>query len=237
MQTNMSIESDPDAPVQSQDPASKSSDADPNQSSVDDSSNSKPRNPGGPRQPIDTSAGLSTKSVHSEESRAEAYAKRVAEDGRTDTPEPIKIENTDIIVLCKLALTDPDTRAWLTAERHRMEPLRQMLETDALIKLWGADYDVSTPTAVSVYLSSLPAREEAFYTELLMKKTPGNGLEDARRSLLRLEIREVENRMEIAKGKLRSPGLADSVMTQAINEVLLLKKELVEKQKQLSNSD
>ena len=114
-----------------------------------------------------------TKSVHSEESRAEAYAKRVAEDGRTDTPEPIKIENTDIIVLCKLALTDPDTRAWLTAERHRMEPLRQMLETDALIKLWGADYDVSTPTAVSVYLSSLPAREEAFYTELLMKKKIG----------------------------------------------------------------
>ena len=105
------------------------------------------------------------------------------------------------------------------------------------MKLWEADYDVSNPTAVSVFLSSLPSREEAFYTELLMKKLPGSGLRDAQRSLVRLEIREMENRMEVAKGELGSPGLADSAKTQTINAVMLLKKEIVEKQKQLSNSE
>ena len=148
---------------------------------------------------------------------------------------PIQINHTDIVVLCKLALTDPQTRAWLTAERARMEGVKQLVDADVLIRLWSADYDTSNPTAVSVFLSSLPAREEAFYTELLIKKSPGSGLPDAMRSLLRLEIREIESRMEIAKGKLRSPGLADSVMTQTINDVMILKKELVEKQKELSN--
>ena len=146
-----------------------------------------------------------------------------------------QIDNTDIVVLCKLALTDADTRAWLNSERARIDSIRQLMEVDVLVRLWGADYDASSPTAVSAFLSSLPSREESFCTELLIKKTPGSGLNDAMRSLLRLEIKEVENRMEVAKGKLRSAGLADSVMTQTINAVMLLKKELVEKQKSLRN--
>ena len=176
----------------------------------------------------------------SQQGRAAAYA----ESNRADDPggEPavearIVVENTDIVVLCKLALTDPETRAWLTEERPRMSALGQLVEAEVFTKLWAADYDASNPTAVSVFLSSLPSREEAFFTELLIRKTPGSCLKDAKRSLARLEIREIENRMEVAKGKLRSPSLADSVMTQTINSVMLLKKELVEKQKQLTNSE
>ena len=169
-----------------------------------------------------------------QEGRTAAYSKG---QGAEEDPAqaPIQIDNTDIVVLCKLALTDADTRAWLNSERARIDSIRQLMEVDVLVRLWGADYDASSPTAVSAFLSSLPSREESFCTELLIKKTPGSGLNDAMRSLLRLEIKEVENRMEVAKGKLRSAGLADSVMTQTINAVMLLKKELVEKQKSLRN--
>ena len=179
------------------------------------------------------------KRQRSQRGRAEAYANAVTSEqgGGAASQPPIAVESTDVIVLCKLALTDAETRAWLTAERARMASVQQLMDAQALTKLWGADYDAGNPTAVSVFLSSLPSREEAFYTELLIKKTPGSGLNDAKRSLARLEIKEIENRMEVAKGKLRSPGLADSVMAQTINSVMILKKELVEKQKQLTNSD
>ncbi len=179
----------------------------------------------------------------SQQARAASYAQSAgagqagAEGAGSSDQPPIQVENTDVIVLCKLALTDLETRAWLTAERPRMPALQQLMDAEILTKLWAADYDASNPTAVSVFLSSLPAREEAFFTDLLIRKTPGSCLEDAKRSLARLEIKEIENRMQVAKGKLRSPSLADSVMTQTINAVMLLKKELVEKQKQLTNSE
>lgn len=61
----MSIESDPDAPVQA--PSSTSSDVEASQ--TQSGSNSQPLRTGGPRQSIKPDAGLSTKSVHSGERR------------------------------------------------------------------------------------------------------------------------------------------------------------------------
>ena len=179
--------------------------------------------------------GQAARRVASQKGRERAYELRANADAE-ELP-PITAENTDIVVLCKLALSDPETRDWLSAERARIGGVRDVLEADLLIRLWEAEYDVSTPTGVSAFLTSLQAREEAFYTELLMKKTPGTGVADARRSLRRLEIRAIQDRIELKKGNLRAPGLADSAVTQTINDIMALKKELVEKQKQLSNSD
>ena len=116
-----------------------------------------------------------------------------------------------------------------------MAGLQQVMDVEVLSRLWSADFDPSNPSGVSVFLSSLPAREEAFYTELLIKKTSGTGVRDAKRSLVRLEIKDIESRMELTKGKLRTPGLSEQAISQTINSIMLLKKELVEKQKELHN--
>ncbi len=72
MQTKMTIESEPDTPVRtSQDPANSSlaESSESQSSNPPESGSAKPKSPGGPTQPIPSSAGLSTKCVHSGERR------------------------------------------------------------------------------------------------------------------------------------------------------------------------
>jgi len=144
---------------------------------------------------------------------------------------PIVVKDRDIPVLCKLALTDEETRKWLTQERGRIAGLRELMEAQVLIKLWESDYDVTNRTSVSTFLSKLSAREEAYYTEQLMKKLPGSNVNDAKESLKRLERNVTRNKIEILMGKLRTAGLADSEKMQITKRVMLLKKELLEKEK------
>ena len=91
-----------------------------------------------PAEDFRSRVATAAKRLRSQAARSGAYAESNPSppDGE-NTLDPIQVDNTDIVVLCKLALTDPETRAFLTAERARMEAVKQVLEADVLIKLWG----------------------------------------------------------------------------------------------------
>ena len=79
------------------------------------------------------------KRQHSQRGRATAYSGGATHEAAgSGVPQAsIEVDNTDVIVLCKLALTDPETRAWLSAQRPRMAAIRQLMDAQVASEALG----------------------------------------------------------------------------------------------------
>ncbi|MEZ5300947.1 MAG: hypothetical protein R3F11_09885 [Verrucomicrobiales bacterium] len=104
-----------------------------------------------------------------------------------------------------------------------------------LAKLWDADFDPGQPVSLNSYLASLPPAEESFLSDLANRRKPGEGARDAERALFRLDVRRAENQLRATEAQLRDPSLSSAARLELLQNAMLRRKELLDRQNQLKN--
>ncbi|MEM9480075.1 MAG: DNA primase [Verrucomicrobiota bacterium] len=150
-----------------------------------------------------------------------------------ETIAPLKIENKTVLLLCKLALTDSATKRWLDENREEAAVLKEVPESEFLAKVWQGQFDPETPASVNGFLDSLTGPETALASTLLIERSPGQGLDDARRALAKLSIQRLELQLQTAQSKLRDKTLENAEILALTSQIWETNKEIVDRKSQL----
>jgi DNA primase len=159
----------------------------------------------------------------------ERYSEPASYDAEPETappPEPMALSNTTRL-LCILALSSPEGRAWLLAQPWEAL-LAQVPEAELLTLTLQASFDPAEPAAVSAWLSTRNTAEQAALAGLLEVRTlPEDPIRVAADCWRDLERRNLEQKREAATARLHQTGLD-------LEETLRLQKEVLEIQRQLN---
>ena len=119
---------------------------------------------------------------------------------------PVLPDNRTVVALCRLLLTDPDSRQWLRhceagwlADVPGTEFLRRLLHE--------ADFNPADPAATALYLASLSPRESEAAHTLLADTSPTHGLAEARAAFHELKGQWVRGQIAQRNARQRSGGL------------------------------
>ncbi len=147
------------------------------------------------------------------------------EEASVEREEPIRIGDTALRMLTKLALTDANSRAWLK-EGGRLSVLEDILGSELLFTALKAGLDLAIPASVTAFLSTLSPREEAFFGSLLAEPSPAQGIEDAQAALTAILSRRTKDQIDLKQTRLRSAGLDQVEVISLTQELVRLKAEL-----------
>jgi DNA primase len=146
---------------------------------------------------------------------------------------PLVVKDKDIAMLCKLALTSEAVRKWFVENKDKQFLLNSVPDSEILSKVWEGEYDVTSSSSMNSYLSELSEREEGCLRGLILVPSPGSGVQDAKRAFKRLEIRSVEQRMQIAQGALSAPNITSENIIKITTQMSAMRKELLDLKKEL----
>jgi DNA primase len=131
----------------------------------------------------------------------------------------------DIMMLCLLALRDAEARNFLHAQNWR-EILEQLPDTDILIRILESELEPDDTASLNAFMATLSAEEERLISSWLMRKMPaatetvvGKWWQGTCQSVVR-------RRLEVAKNRIKVPGLS-------AGDVLNLQKQILDLQEQL----
>ena len=95
-----------------------------------------------------------------------------------------------------------------------------------LIRILEADLRPDDPASLNSFMSKLSAEEEGLVSAWLMQKIPGNAVEVTESWWNGLQRAVFGRRLEVAKNRIKDPGLT-------AGEVLNLQKQILDLQEQL----
>jgi DNA primase len=145
-----------------------------------------------------------------------------------DMPEPQMVTAApphDIVMLCLLALRNADARNFLHAQNWR-EILDQIPDTDILIRILESELEPDDTASLNAFMATLPPEEERLISSWLMQKMPATTetvLEKWWHGTCQSVVRR---RLEVAKNRIKVPGLS-------AGDVLNLQKQILDLQEQL----
>jgi len=131
----------------------------------------------------------------------------------------------DIVMLCLLALRDADARNFLHAQNWR-EILDQIPDTDILIRILESELEPDDTASLNAFMATLPPEEERLISSWLMQKMPATTETVIEKWWHGTCQSVVRRRLEVAKNRIKVPGLS-------AGDVLNLQKQILDLQEQL----
>ncbi len=131
----------------------------------------------------------------------------------------------DIVMLCLLALRDADARNFLHAQNWR-EILEQLPDTNILIRILESELEPDDTASLNAFMATLSPEDERLISSWLMRKMPAateTVVEKWWRGTCQSVVRR---RLEVAKNRIKVPGLS-------AGDVLNLQKQILDLQEQL----
>jgi DNA primase len=129
----------------------------------------------------------------------------------------------DIVMLCLLALRDADARNFLHAQNWR-EILDQLPDTDILIRILESEFEPDNTASLNAFMATLSPDEERLISSWLMQKMPTETVVEKWWHGTCQGV--VRRRLEVAKNRIKVPGLS-------AGDVLNLQKQILDLQEQL----
>ena len=128
--------------------------------------------------------------------------------------------------LAGLALTKPEVLDWL--REQDMLPLLKSLSGTTLLELvWRSSFDAGDEAARMTFLATLAPEEETAFTQLLARNRYEGGIAEAEEALKNLDIMRLRRAVQLAKARVRTPGLAPAEVDRINFEYLALQQELL----------
>ncbi|HTH19438.1 MAG TPA: toprim domain-containing protein, partial [Candidatus Udaeobacter sp.] len=131
----------------------------------------------------------------------------------------------DIVMLCLLALRDADARNFLHAQNWR-EILDQIPDTDILIRILESELEPDDTASLNAFMATLSPEEERLISLWLMQKMPVTTETVVEKWWQGTCQSVVRRRLEVAKNRIKVPGLS-------AGDVLNLQKQILDLQEQL----
>lgn len=147
-------------------------------------------------------AGRERKYEESTEARA-----RAPQSATGDTPAvddtPVLPANPAIVALCRLLLTDDESRAWLRG--CETDWWSHIAGTEFLQRLWKeAEFATDNPSAAALFFASLSTRESEAAHTLLADPSPTGNLAAARAAFYHLKAQWLRGQIDQLQARLRS---------------------------------
>jgi DNA primase len=131
----------------------------------------------------------------------------------------------DIVMLCLLALRDADARNFLHAQNWR-EILEQLPDTDILIRILESELDPADTATLNAFMATLSPEDERLISSWLMRKMPAATEKVVEKWWQGTCQSVVRRRLEVAKNRIKVPGLS-------AGDVVNLQKQILDLQEQL----
>ncbi len=177
---------------------------------------------------------------------SEDFRKRVVasikKEWRTKTEDKEVSTNTKTIadqnirILIKLALTNEETQKWIkeTANKH-IPTLETNPESEILIRIWKKPPTSISPEDVNTYISTQIGQDQDLVTGILIEKTAELKFEDGQRAILRLKIKDLQNKIDANKTKVTQANLSNHQIIEITSKVENQRKELLDFKMALQN--
>lgn len=153
-----------------------------------------------------------------------------------ETRKFLESQHDNAQMLVCLALADAEVLEWLRKED--IEELHHDFPgTDMLHRIWVAHFPAGDEGALSVFLTSLSAAEEAAFSQLMSKrKMAEGGLPKAKEALAALQTERLNHLMVRARALMKQPGLSPERVQELHNQVMEWRKEYLDRTKRGSDS-
>ncbi|MEE2808887.1 MAG: DNA primase [Verrucomicrobiota bacterium] len=140
-----------------------------------------------------------------------------------------KISDPNIRILMKLALTDEDTQKWISESgKEHIATLETNPESDALVKIWKNPPASILPEEVNAYLATKMPNDQDLLTGILVEKTAELTFDDAQKAIIRLKIKDLQNKIDANKTKVTQANLSNHRIIEITGKVESQRKELVD---------
>jgi DNA primase len=149
--------------------------------------------------------------------------------GHNTNSQHFTVEDVDVRILLRLALTDENTRCWMEeTRRESLAHIQVMPCADLLTEIWQNPPESTKLHIVNAYLTKFSPEKENALRDVLVERFANLQLEDAQRALLRLRIKALEETRDTAKTKVAQPNLGKSQILDLTSKVESQRKELLE---------
>ena len=179
---------------------------------------------------------------------ADEFRKRVVNSFNKKTPqvstttnEPkehdiINVEQ-DVEILIKLSLTDADTKKWIRNSININDELKPLKNFDLLSELFKSLPSSEEPEDINAFISSKDSHIATFLNDIIMKDYTHLSLVDAKKSLIRLKIKSLQEKIDLNKTFSRREGISNEEILTITSKVESQRKELLDFKKALTNID
>ena len=145
-----------------------------------------------------------------------------------ETRKILETQHDNALLLVSLALANPDVLEWLR-DQDIEELHHDFPGTDMLHRIWLAHFPAGDQAALSLFLTSLSADEEAAFTQLLSKRRDEGGLPKAKEVLWALRIERLTHLMRRARSLMKQPGLSPERVQELQEQDLAWHKEYLDR--------
>ena len=179
---------------------------------------------------------------------ADEFRKRVVNSFNKKTPQVststneakehdiINVEQ-DVEILIKLSLTDADTKKWIRNSININDELKSLKNFDLLSELFKSLPSSEEPEDINAFISSKGLHIATFLNDIIMKDYTHLSLVDAKKSLIRLKIKSLQEKIDLNKTFSRREGISNEEILTITSKVESQRKELLDFKKALTNID
>ena len=157
----------------------------------------------------------------------------------TNEPKEHDIINVeqDVEILIKLSLTDADTKKWIRNSININDELKPLKNFDLLSELFKSLPSSEEPEDINAFISSKDSHISTFLNDIIMKDYTHLSLVDAKKSLIRLKIKSLQEKIDLNKTFSRREGISNEEILTITSKVESQRKELLDFKKALTNID
>ena len=148
----------------------------------------------------------------------------------------IEIE-PDVKILIKLVLTDLETIEWVKDSLNLDHELKDINNSDILIELFRTIPKSIKPEDVNAFIYTKEPELQSLFNEIILKGTMPLTLVDAKKALIRLKIKSLQNKIDLNKTFSLKEGLSNEEILTITSKVETQRKELLDFKKALTNID
>ena len=155
----------------------------------------------------------------------------------TNEPKEHDIINVeqDVEILIKLSLTDADTKKWIRNSININDELKPLKNFDLLSELFKSLPSSEEPEDINAFISSKDSHISTFLNDIIMKDFTHLSLVDAKKSLIRLKIKSLQEKIDLNKTFSRREGISNEEILTITSKVESQRKELLDFKKALTN--
>ena len=179
---------------------------------------------------------------------ADEFRKRVVNSFNKKTPQVSTTKNEpkehdiinveqDVEILIKLSLTDADTKKWIRNSININDELKSLKNFDLLSELFKSLPSSEEPEDINAFISSKDSHIATFLNDIIMKDYTHLSLVDAKKSLIRLKIKSLQEKIDLNKTFSRREGISNEEILTITSKVESQRKELLDFKKALTNID
>lgn len=136
------------------------------------------------------------------------------------------------LLLCRLALSDPEILGWLRCT-GRESILQDLPNCDFLGLIWESTLDLTQPAGLGVFFSQLSKEEGSAFSRFLSEPMPKGGIDAAKSALETLEIKRLDNIKQNITNQLKDPRLSSHEIEKLQRQFLSVSKEYLDRRTQL----